>query len=248
MSADWVAADWPGPTGIIAGTTTRLGGASSGDFASMNLAAHVGDDPDRVADNRRALITMCDLPGEPVWLDQVHGIRVFSAAASSMESAVPEADAIVSKRGDDVCAVMTADCLPILLSSTDGSKVAAAHGGWHGLAAGIIEATVDAMSVPAEKLIVWLGPAISQAAFEVGDDVRDAFVSHAAEAALCFIANKRGRWQADLYGLARQRLAATGVQGVYGGGYCTYEDDERFFSYRRDGQCGRMASLIFRRR
>lgn len=247
MNADWVSADWPAPANIVAGTTTRRGGASTAEYASMNIAAHVGDDPDRVADNRRGFVAMCDLPGEPLWLSQVHGTKIIAAGALSPNSGIPEADAIVSGRGNDVCAVMTADCLPILLCTIDGTEVAAAHGGWRGIAGGIIEVTVAAMSVPAKNLIAWLGPAISQPAFEVGNEVRDAFVSHNVEAVGCFLANKRGRWQADLYGLARQRLAATGVTAVFGGAHCTYADDERFFSYRRDGQCGRMASFIFRR-
>ena len=247
MSTDWIAADWPAPASIVAGTTTRRAGASTGAFASMNIAAHVGDDPAHVADNRRRFITMCDLPGEPLWMNQVHGTRIIAAGELSLQHDIPEADAIVSGRCNDVCAIMTADCLPILLCATDGTEVAAVHGGWHGLAGGIIEATVAAMSIPAENLIAWFGPAISQPAFEVVSEVRDAFVGQDDAAAGYFVANKRMRWQADLYGLARQRLTTLGVTGVYGGAFCTYGDDERFFSYRRDGHCGRMASFIFRR-
>ena len=138
----------------------------------------------------------------------------------------------------------TADCLPVLFCSTDGARIAAAHAGWRGLAAGVIEATVAKMAHPPSDVLVWMGPAISQPAFEVGDEVKDAFVTHDSGAAACFLANERGRWQADLYELARRRLSALGVTGIFGGGYCTYTDRERFFSYRRDPDCGRMVSFV----
>lgn len=247
MSVNWLHADWPAPPSIVAGVTTRVGGASVGKYASLNLAAHVGDVPERVCRNRSQFVAMCGLPGEPRWLDQVHGTRVVHVEALSAGNGAPEADAIIAERGDVVCAVMTADCLPILLCSMDGLEIAAVHGGWRGLANGIIEATVESMSNPSNSLIAWLGPAISQAAFEVGNDVRDAFLNDNMDAGGWFAANQYGRWQADLCGLARQRLATAGVTEVYGGGLCTYGDEERFFSYRRDGQCGRMASFIFRR-
>lgn len=247
MSADWVRADWPAPRGIVAGVTTRLGGASSGSYASLNLAAHVGDTLKRVRLNRSQFLAMCGLPGEPRWLEQMHGTRVVHAEALSAKNGPPQADAIVTKHSAVVCAVLTADCLPILLCTADGGEIAAAHAGWRGLANGIIAAAVDSMSNPANNLLAWLGPAISQPAYEVGKEVRAVFLAADPDSADCFVANGHGRWQADLCGLARRRLAAAGVTEVYGGGFCTYADQERFFSYRRDGQCGRMASFIFRR-
>jgi len=212
MPADWIAADWPAPAGVIAGTTTR-----TGDFADLGLA------------------------GTPCWLRQVHGAGVV-AAADYPEP--PAADASFSHSSDSICAIRTADCLPVLLCSSDGRSVAAAHAGWRGLAGGVIENTVEKMALADTELMAWLGPAISQPCFEVGVEVRDAFVSVDAAADACFEANNRGRYQADLYGLARQRLARVGVTKVYGGGLCTYTDRERFFSYRRNADCGRMISLI----
>ncbi len=247
MSGDWIRADWPAPQRILAGTTTRSGGVSLGVYASLNVAGHVGDTDESVELNRQKMIEMCGLPAEPRWLRQVHGTRVAYAGSVEFGDAAPAADAAIADSAGEVCAVLTADCLPILLCATDGSEVAAAHGGWRGLAAGICEATVAALSTAPELLIAWLGPAISQSAFEVGDEVRAAFIAVDPSAARCFCENEHGRWQADLYALARQRLATAGVGNVYGGGLCTYADAQRFFSYRRDGECGRMASFIVRR-
>ena len=185
-----------------------------------------------------------EIPGEPQWLKQVHGIRVVRVGSSDFAGDAPDADAVIASRSGDVCVIRTADCLPILLCSIDGTEVAAVHAGWRGLASGIVEATIAAMtSVPAE-LIAWFGPAISQAAFEVGGEVRDVFLAANPESASCFVANERGRWQADLYGLARQRLQSAGVSAVYGGGFCTFADEGRFFSYRRDSDCGRLVSFV----
>ena len=186
-------------------------------------------------------IEALNLPGRPCWLTQVHGKGVVQVARYDKP---PVADASIGREPGDVCAVRTADCLPLLLCAADGAEVAAAHAGWRGLAAGVIEATVAAMDHPANELMAWMGPAISRAAFEVGEEVRDAFVVSDRAAADCFAANDRGRWQADLYALAERRLRAIGVTAVYGAGYCTFGDPQRFFSYRRDGDKGRMVSFV----
>lgn len=242
-----IEADWPAPDGVVAVTTTRAGGVSDGPYASLNLGDHVGDDAAAVATNRERLATQLHLPSEPRWLAQVHGTRVVRAGGSAFDAGPPVADAAVCLRGRHVLAVLTADCLPIVLCDTEGRGLAALHCGWRSLAGGIVDAAIRALGVPAASLLAWLGPAISQPAFEVGDDVRDAFLAGIEDAAHCFDANARGRWQADLYGLARLYLERAGVTGVYGGGLCTFGDEARFYSYRRDGQCGRMATLIFRR-
>lgn len=242
MNTEWIEADWPVSTGIVAGTTTRRGGVSDGKFRSMNLGAHVGDERERVAENRRRFVAGCGLAAEPDWLVQVHGTAVRIAGAADPV----EADAAIARGNGAIVAVLTADCLPILLCADNGDEIAAIHAGWRGLAAGVVAATVTRMDTPPERLLAWLGPAISQAAFEVGDEVRAAFVAGDPGARAGFVANERGRWQADLYLLARRKLDAVGVGAVYGGGLCTFGDAERFFSYRRDGQCGRMATFIHR--
>ena len=244
MSGSWIHADWPASDNIVAGSTTRTGGISEGDYESLNLGAHVGDDAKSVAENRRRFLEMCGLPSEPAWLNQVHGTTVYVPG----DNTVPEADAAIGRRAGDTVAVLTADCLPILLCSADGNEIAALHCGWRGLAAGIVAATVMRLQTAPAKLIAWLGPAISQPAFEVGSEVRAVFVALDARAETCFEANERGRWQADLYALGRQHLQAAGVDAIYGGGSCTFAESERFFSYRRGGQCGRMATFIHRRR
>lgn len=242
MSVKWLAADWPAPAGVVAGCTLRNGGVSAGPYRSLNLGAHVGDEAARVRENRRRLVAAAGLPAEPRWLTQVHGCQAVVDPAPDTE-----ADAAVSSRPGVVCAVMIADCLPVLLAAGDGSVIAAAHAGWRGLAAGVIERTVEAMQSAPAGMVAWLGPAISQAAFEVGEEVRAAFVDHDEAAAGCFSENDRGRFMADLFALARQRLSACGVRNVHGGGRCTYSEPESFFSYRRDGQCGRLAAFVFRR-
>ena len=181
------------------------------------------------------------VPGRACWLKQVHGNRVVAARSYDGQ---PEADASVSHDPDYVCVVRTADCLPVLFCSTDGQHFAAAHAGWRGLASGVLENTVAALGTAPDTLMAWFGPAISQSAFEVGDEVREAFVRHNVAAEECFKANHRGRWQADLYGLARQRLASVGVTDLYGGGLCTWQDEERFFSYRRHNDGGRLLSFV----
>ena len=244
MTMSWIPADWPAPDTVVGGTTLRTGGVSTGKFDSLNLAAHVGDEPATVAENRRRFGMTHSLPSEPVWLRQVHGAVV---ALGDSAPTLPEADGIVATESDVVCAVLTADCLPVLLATADGSAVAAAHAGWRGLGAGILEETIATLGVPSEQILAWLGPAISKPAFEVGAEVREQFIDQSEGAAACFSENRRGRWQADLHGLAVLRLRDCGVARVFGGGCCTYGDPTRFFSYRRDGRCGRMATFIFRK-
>lgn len=245
MSVEIIAADWPAE-GVIAGTTTRVGGASEGPYASLNLGLHVGDSPTAVNENRRRLASAVRFPSAPRWLNQVHGSDVFIADGSAPDSAPPQADSIVSPTGRDVIAIMTADCLPVLLYSSTHGELAAIHCGWRSLAAGIIAETVAAMSSAANDLIAWLGPRISQPAFEVGDEVRDIFLAGVEDSINCFDENENDRWQADLAGLARRYLAGAGINNVYDCKLCTYRDRGRFFSHRRDGQCGRMATFAFR--
>jgi len=239
---DWIVPDWPAPARVRALISTRNGGVSAAPFDTLNLATHVGDDPAAVARNRERLRRRARLPAEPHWLEQVHGCAV----ADLDGSAAPRcADASVTSTPGEVCAVLTADCLPVLLCNREGTRVAAAHAGWRGLAGGVIEATVDAVGAEGRSVLAWLGPAIGPAAFEVGDEVRAAFVAHDPDAATAFVPNGHGRWLADIYRLARRRLDARGVGFVGGGGYCTITEADRFFSYRRDGHTGRMASLIW---
>lgn len=238
----WIVPDWPAPASVRAVSTLRSGGVSGPPFAGWNLADHVGDDPAAVHSNRLRLGELLDLPAEPCWLRQVHGTRAV-AAVPGVEAG--EADAAWTRVPGCVCAVLTADCLPVLFCDRRGTRVAVAHAGWRGLAAGVIEATVRRMGVDPGDLVVWLGPAIGPAAFAVGAEVRAAFVAADAGAIAAFRAGQDGGWYADLFALARRRLAAIGILEVYGGGLCTYTDSERFYSYRRDGVTGRMASLIW---
>jgi purine-nucleoside/S-methyl-5'-thioadenosine phosphorylase / adenosine deaminase len=235
------APDWPAPAGVRAWVTERAGGVSLGRYAALNLATHVGDQASRVAENRRRLQADLDLPAAPVWLEQVHGRRVLDLDADG----VGPADGAVTRRAGVVCAVLTADCLPVLLCDPGARRVGAAHAGWRGLLAGVLPAAVQALGGEPGRLLAWLGPAIGPAAYEVGTEVRAAFIERDAAAARHFAANARGRWQADLYGLARDSLAAAGVERVYGGGLCTFTETERFFSHRREPPCGRMATLIW---
>ena len=235
-------AGWPAPARVRTLVTTRDGGVSLAPYASLNLGQHVGDDPAAVAENR-ARLRAC-LPAEPFWLNQVHGIGVQEACADAPD-VPPDADAGFTRQPGVVCAVMTADCLPMLLTDRSGSVVAAAHAGWRGLCNGIIEATIARMAVPASDILAWLGPAIGPDAFEVGPEVRAAFMAHDPTAASAFAAIPDGKYLADIYLLARQRLNACGVTEVHGGDACTVTERERYFSYRRDGRTGRMASLIW---
>jgi polyphenol oxidase len=233
---------WPAPRAVRAAFTLRGGGVSGGPYASLNLGAHVGDDTVAVAENRIRLRAQLKLPGEPEWVEQVHGTGVLDLDAPE---SVRVADAVIARRGGQICVVQVADCLPVLFASLRGDTVAVAHAGWRGLAAGVLEETVRRLGVDPRELLAWLGPAIGPRHFEVGGEVRTAFLAHDAAAASAFTANDRGRWQCDLRALARQRLVATGVGAVYGVDSCTYSDPARFFSYRRDGRCGRMAALIW---
>lgn len=236
--------DWPAPATVVALCTTRLGGVSETPFDSFNLADHVGDHPSLVQVNRESLATSCTGLGAISWLRQVHGVAVVEADAAN----VPPADAQFTRTPGLGCAVLTADCLPLLLCNRAGTEVAAVHAGWRGLSAGVLERTIAALETPADQLLVWLGPAIGPGRFEVGAEVRAAFLDGSADPALasCFVASAQpDRFLADLYGLARARLAALGVSACYGGGWCTITERERFYSYRRDGTTGRMASLIY---
>lgn len=234
--------DWPAPPGVHACVTTREGGVSGAPYASLNLAAHVGDAPGAVRENRHRLREALGLPAEPAWLEQVHGVRVLELDGDVAER---RADAALTRFEGVVCAVLTADCLPVLFCDRQGSLVAAAHAGWRGLQAGVLEATVAATALPAARLMAWLGPGIGPRSFEVGPEVRAAFAEQDPGAASCFRRASVDRYLADLYALARRRLAATGVTEVYGGGLCSFEDSTAFYSYRRDGRTGRMASLIW---
>lgn len=238
---DWITPDWPAPQRVRACSTSRSGGVSGPPFDSLNLAEHVGDDTEKVAENRARLKQALDLPAEPVWLKQVHGTRVVDAAGVS---GAPEADGSYTCESGVVCAALTADCLPLLLCDEQGSCVAAVHVGWRGLSAGVIEEALQHLG-DTRQLMAWLGPAIGPHSFEIGFDVRERFMAHDTAAEHAFQSSPAGRWLADLYQLARQRLNAQGVTRIYGGGWCTYSESQRFYSYRRDGVTGRMATLIW---
>lgn len=231
--------DWPAPANVKAFQTTRQGGVSTGVYASLNLGDHVKDLLQHVAANRQLLSAY--MPSEPVWLNQVHGIRVIDAALSSC---LESADASFTSRKQVVCVTMTADCLPVLLCDQAGTAVAAIHAGWRSLCDGVIEATVAAMPVEAGQLMAWLGPAIGPDAFEVGEEVRAQFIAKDAQAASAFKPHGE-KWLGDLYAIARQRLQSLGITQVYGGGRCTFSEPETFFSFRRDGDTGRMGSFIW---
>jgi YfiH family protein len=234
--------DWPAPSFVRAFASTRVGGVSTAPYASLNLGDHVGDEPAAVAANRCLLRPY--FPAEPLWLRQVHGVAVADAGLA--HDGPPEADAAVARHAGQVCAVLTADCLPVLFCDAAGRVVAASHAGWRGLLNGVLERTVDAMGVPPGQVLAWLGPAIGPAAFEVGGEVRDAFVAEDPLAATAFQPGTApGKWWGDLPALARQRLGRKGVTGIHGGEMCTYCDKERFFSYRRDGVTGRLGSFIW---
>lgn len=239
----WIRADWPAPGRVRVLATLRTGGVSVAPYDSFNLAQHVCDDPARVAANRASLRERGGLPDEPLWLNQVHGCAVV--IHDGPQASPPTADAAVAFEPGRVCAVMTADCLPVVLADRAGRRVGVAHAGWRGLAGGVVEATVQALGVPAADLVAWLGPAIGQAAFEVGPEVRAAFVQRLPATEAAFLPGAPGKFQADLYALARAVLAQAGVADVHGGGWCTATDRERFFSFRRDGRTGRMATLAW---
>lgn len=237
--SDWLIPDWPAPAGVKACVTTRAGGVSLAPFDSLNLGDHVDDSPEAVAENRRRLTDHFSI--QPAWLKQVHGIAVAHADPSLTATA----DASWTATPGIACTAMTADCLPALFCDRAGTRVAAAHAGWRGLSAGVLEATLDSLAVPPEEVLVWLGPAIGPQAFEVGPEVRETFVEQLPEAAKAFVPSQNaGKFMADIYELARLRLATRGVTAVYGGGFCTVTDP-RFFSYRRSPRTGRFASLVW---
>lgn len=244
MSVGLLPVEWAAPPRVGAACSLRTGGVSADPWHSLNLGAHVGDAPAAVAENRRRLAAALSLPATPLWLQQVHGAHVFDADASGAQLTEP-ADAAVARTSGQVLAILVADCMPVLLAADDGRVIGAAHAGWRGLAAGVLEATIAAMNVPAPRLCAWLGPAIGPAHFEVGAEVREVFIAGHPAAAAAFSANARGRWQCDLALLARQRLAAAGLTRIASAGLCTYADAARCYSYRRDGQTGRMAALLW---
>jgi YfiH family protein len=245
VSIGWLEPDWPAPEGVRALSTFRQGGVSAAPYVSLNLGGHVGDVPSAVAENRRRLAAAAGLPEEPMWLAQVHGATVVDLDAAASESGIGPADAAFTRQRGRVCAILTADCLPILLAADSGGLVAAVHAGWRGLAGGVIEATVRALALPPDGLMAWLGPAIGPTHFEVGAEVREALLAGDPGAKADFAPNARGRFLADLDGLVRRRLAALGVRRIYGGGQCTYTDPGRYFSHRRDRVTGRQATLIW---
>ncbi len=240
MTSRWIVPDWPAPANVKALITTRHGGVSQGPYAGLNLGDHVGDLLAHVVENRALL--QRHVPVTPRWLTQVHGVRVVDA--SRVADGI-EADAAHTRSTDIACAVLTADCLPLLVCDRAGAQVAAIHAGWRGLNLGVIEKTIDAMGEEPSALLVYLGPAIGPRRYEVGDEVRDAFIALDPGIASAFVAKENGKWLANLYELARQRLHKLGIEQIFGGDYCTVEDAARFYSYRRDGATGRMASLIW---
>ncbi len=241
----WITPDWPAAARVRALSSLRGGGVSIHSYASLNLGGHVGDAPAAVAENRRRLKSAARLPAEPAWLNQVHGPRVVDLDALDEAQSPPQADAALTRQPGRVCAILTADCLPVLLAAESGQSVAAAHAGWRGLAGGVIEAAVRALAVAPASILAWLGPAIGPRHFEVGGEVRDLLMAEDSAASASFVPNARGRFLADLPALARGRLARLGVRRIYGGGECTFSHADKYFSYRRDGTTGRQATLIW---
>ena len=241
---DWISPDWPAPAGVRAVMTTRSGGVSQAPFDQLNLGDHVDDDPDAVLENRAIVRNELQLPDEPLWLTQVHGTTVVTVGRAAQATI---ADAAVARGVGKVCAIMTADCLPVLFCDKDGSVVAGAHAGWRGLEAGVLESTIQAMGSKPQDILVWMGAAIGPQHFEVGDEVREAFVKSQVQAERAFKAHGAGKWLADLYCLARLRLEQSGIarDNIYGGTQCTYAQAEQFYSYRRESRTGRMAALIW---
>ena len=238
---DWVVPDWPAPANVRAFVTTRAGGVSTGEYASMNLGYSSGDTRAHVDENRRILRT--HLHSDPPYLRQVHGVEV--ARLDRGDGTGATADAAATTRAGQVAGVLTADCMPLLLADRAGTRVAAVHAGWRGMAAGVIERAVEALEADPGELIAWMGPTIGPDAFEVGAEVREVFVAGDAGADAAFRPHKPGKYMADLYALARRRLAAAGVSEVHGGGFCTYHEPERFFSYRRVQKSGRMGAFVW---
>ncbi|MDT8371670.1 MAG: peptidoglycan editing factor PgeF [Gammaproteobacteria bacterium] len=242
MTVDFIIPDWPAPKAIKALSTTRLGGVSSVPYDSLNLATHVGDNPSTVSTNRHILTEQAHLPEPPRWLNQTHGTAVINSRDWQLDC---DADACYSLDFNHVCTVMTADCLPVLICDKQAGFIAAAHAGWRGLADGIIEKIIAHYQAAPSDLMVWLGPAISPNHFEVGTDMYDIFTTQSAIAKNAFVQTDSTHYLADIYHLARLRIQQMGVNAIYGGDSCTVSDAARFFSYRRDGVCGRMASMIW---
>ncbi|MGA9851309.1 MAG: peptidoglycan editing factor PgeF [Gammaproteobacteria bacterium] len=251
MSNDWIVPDWPAPVNVRAVSSIRTGGVSRGVYASLNLGGHVGDDSTAVAENRRRLLAGLSLRHEPRWLNQVHGAHVVHLNGGDIHEPAgglwgsPQGDAAVAQSVDEACVIMTADCLPVLFCDRAAKTVAAAHAGWRGLAAGVLEAAVAAMRTSPDEVLAWLGPAIGPEAYEVGEEVRAVLIKEHPQAEQAFESARPGKWLCDLYLLASLRLRRAGITHIYGGGFCTFSEHERFFSYRRHGECGRMATLIW---
>lgn len=237
----WIKPDWPVANNIHAAVTLRTGGVSKGGFESLNPALHVNDNSEAVQQNRKAITQMLNLPSDPIWLNQVHSSRVIKAEKTAQ---LEQADASYTDQAGVVSVVMTADCLPVLLASDDGIKIAAIHAGWRGLLAGIISLTVAKFN--ASNTMAWLGPAIGPDCFEVGNEVKSTFVTKSTEFAVAFKQKNEHKCLTDIYQLATIELAMLGITQVYGGGFCTVTDKQRFYSFRRDGETGRMATLIWR--
>lgn len=242
--SDLILPQWPQPSSVRSCVTTRNGGVSLPPYGSLNLGLHVGDDPKSVIANRQRLIDLAHLLAAPHWLEQVHGTRVMRLTQNTSQESTLIADAVYTRESGVVCCVMTADCLPVLFTSKAGDEVAAAHAGWRGLCAGILENTVSAFTAQPSDIIAWLGPAIGPQQFEVGGEVREAFMAIDSQAAQAFVP-KGQKFLADIYQLARLRLHHSGVSEVYGGDFCTVSDSTKFYSYRRDVTTGRLASLIW---
>jgi len=238
MTDSWLQAEWPAPSFIQAGTTLRQGGVSTGEYSSLNIATHVGDELTSVEKNRLRL----NLPNEPQWLEQVHSTKVILLPH---EEFIPKADAAYTEKENIICSVMTADCLPLLITNKQGSCVAAIHAGWRGLCNGIIEATIQSLPAEPESLLVWLGPAIGPDVYEVGEEVYEAYTKANNEAKQAFTSVSEKHWLFDIYKVAKLRLHSSGVKQVFGGDRCTFTEKDKFFSYRRDNVTGRMASMIW---
>ncbi|MGI9292000.1 MAG: peptidoglycan editing factor PgeF [Gammaproteobacteria bacterium] len=241
---EFIIPEWPAPAHVRAAVTTRTGGVSEGDYAGLNLAMHVGDDSQAVTHNRQLVVDQLNLPAEPVWLNQVHGTDVIAVEGPAEPV---DADAAITNKSNVVCVVLTADCLPVLFTDSEGRCVAAVHAGWRGLCNGVLENTVAAFNtqgIVAENILTWLGPAIGPEAYEVDEPVRNAFLNVPPDTSQAFSESRPEHWYLDLNAAARIRLSAVGVTRVFGGGFCSFSD-ERFYSHRRAAPCGRMASAIW---
>lgn len=238
----WITPDWPAPANIKAFTTLRDGGYSKPPYNSLNLALHVEDEPNTVLANRRLLVEQLKLPSMPIWLNQIHS--TITVDAGNIHH-IPDADASFTTKPGIVCAVLTADCLPLLVCNKQGTLVSAIHAGWRGLAKGVIEAAISPLTAKPDDLLVWLGPAMGPQKFEVGADVIDLFIAHDAAAKAAFTQYTATTWLADIYQLAKQRLHKLGIRHIFGGTHCTYTEQDLFFSFRRDAKTGRMANMIW---